>query len=210
MHSTRFTLTSVAVLLCALLVGAEQAPPPATQPGADGCGDPQGRGNAGRKRRGARGPAKSCSRGPTPARCGAARLVSHVLAVIERSATNRGHDTHIRTDQHHPKSPLKTNGEPASGGPNPSNVDAIFMGHRDAARRCAESRTAGFVRTKAWIRRRTCRSHGVRTGLSSRAPRRPLRWHPINGPGVVITEDAVFPRRGISPAFNFTDEFTRP
>jgi hypothetical protein len=27
---------------------------------------------------------------------------------------------------------------------------------------------------------------------------------------VVITEDAVFPRRGISPAFNFTDEFTRP
>src|SRR3954466_5214631 len=60
--------------------------------------------------------------------------VSHALAVIERLGYESGaYDTYIRTDSNIiSKTPLKTTGEPASGGPNLNNVDAIFfMGHRD-------------------------------------------------------------------------------
>ena len=60
--------------------------------------------------------------------------VSHALAVIERLGYESGaYDTYIRTDSHIiSKTPQKTTGEPASGGPNLNNVDAIFfMGHRE-------------------------------------------------------------------------------
>src|SRR5947207_15438159 len=60
--------------------------------------------------------------------------VSHALAIIERLGYESGaYDTLIRTDSHIiSKAPLKTTGEPASGGPNLNNVDAIFfMGHRE-------------------------------------------------------------------------------
>jgi uncharacterized protein len=61
--------------------------------------------------------------------------VSHAIAVIERIGYESGvYDTYIRTDSNIISyKPLKTDGEtPASGGPNLSNVDAIFfLGHRE-------------------------------------------------------------------------------
>ena len=59
---------------------------------------------------------------------------SHALSVIERLGYETGaYDTFIRTDSNIiARQPLKTNGEPASGGPSLSMVDAIFfLGHRD-------------------------------------------------------------------------------
>jgi uncharacterized protein len=58
----------------------------------------------------------------------------HALATIERIGYESGlYDTYIRTDSniisYHP---IMTTGQPASGGPSLSNVDAIFfMGHRE-------------------------------------------------------------------------------
>src|SRR5205809_5750028 len=60
--------------------------------------------------------------------------VSHALAVIERLGYESGvYDTYIRTDSAIiSKTPLMTNGQPASGGPSLANVDAIFfLGHRE-------------------------------------------------------------------------------
>lgn len=59
---------------------------------------------------------------------------SHALSVIERLGYESGlYDTYIRTDSNIiSKTPKRTTGEAASGGPTLSNVDAIFfMGHRD-------------------------------------------------------------------------------
>src|SRR5215216_6731064 len=63
--------------------------------------------------------------------------VSHALAVIERLGYESGlYDTFIRTDSNIISNhPLMTDGKPASGGPNLTNVDAIFfLGHRDVPR----------------------------------------------------------------------------
>ena len=60
--------------------------------------------------------------------------VSHALAVIERLGYESGmYDTYIRTDSNIiAKTALMTTGQPASGGPSLSNVDAIFfLGHRE-------------------------------------------------------------------------------
>src|SRR5437879_13330521 len=60
--------------------------------------------------------------------------VSHALAVIERLGYESGlYDTYIRTDSNIiSKHPTMTDGKPASGGPDLTNVDAIFfLGHRD-------------------------------------------------------------------------------
>lgn len=60
--------------------------------------------------------------------------VSHAMAVIERIGYESGaYDSYIRTDSHIiSKTPLRTTGEPASGGPSLDTVDAIFfLGHRE-------------------------------------------------------------------------------
>ena len=60
--------------------------------------------------------------------------VGHALAIIERLGYESGQwDTFIRTDSNIiSKTPKKTDGSAASGGPNLGNVDAIFfMGHRE-------------------------------------------------------------------------------
>src|SRR5438093_2357338 len=59
--------------------------------------------------------------------------VSHALAVIEQLGYESGaYDTFIRTDSNIiAKQPMRTTGEPASGGPSLAMVDAIFyLGHR--------------------------------------------------------------------------------
>ena len=60
---------------------------------------------------------------------------AHAMATIERLGYESGlYDSYIRTDSEIiAKQPLTTTGQPASGGPSLSNVDAIFcMTHRDA------------------------------------------------------------------------------
>src|SRR6187399_2248940 len=67
--------------------------------------------------------------------------VSHALATIERLGYDSGlWDTFIRTDSNIvSKTPKKTDGSAASGGPNLGNVDAIFfMGHRDVPLEAAQ------------------------------------------------------------------------
>jgi len=59
---------------------------------------------------------------------------SHALSVIERLGYETGlYDTFIRTDSNiASKTPKRTTGEPASGGPSLQMADAVFfLGHRD-------------------------------------------------------------------------------
>jgi type 1 glutamine amidotransferase len=143
--------------------------------------------------------------------------VSHALAVIERLGYDSGaYDTYIRTDSHIiSKTPLKTTGDPASGGPNLNNVDAIFfMGHRDVPlddKQKAE--LLSFVRDdgKGFVA-----AHVGLTAFESWPEFGELigarfDGHPVNGPGVVINEDPGFPATKHFPArFDFTDEFYQP
>jgi type 1 glutamine amidotransferase len=143
--------------------------------------------------------------------------VSHALAIIERLGYESGaYDTFIRTDSHIiSKAPLKTTGEPASGGPNLNNVDAIFfMGHREVPlddKQKAE--LLSFVRDdgKGFVA-----AHVALTALESWPEFGELigarfDGHPVVGPGTVINEDPSFPATKHFPArFDFNDEFYQP
>ena len=141
--------------------------------------------------------------------------VSHAMAVIERLGYESGaYDTYIRTDSNIiAKRPLKTNGEPASGGPSLSNVDGIFfLGHRDVPiddRQKAD--LLSFVKDdgKGFVA-----AHTATTAL--------LEWpefgellggryddHPWNtATGTIVNEDPSFPAtKHFPPTFTFTDEF---
>src|SRR5437016_10408152 len=119
MITQRLRSTLLAALCGCLLLGAQQG-----QPGA------------GRGGRGGRPPGRKVVLAWADTRNGIAQhdSVSHALALIERLGYESGvYDTYIRTDSaiisKHPK---MTNGQPASGGPNLNNVDAIFfLGHRE-------------------------------------------------------------------------------
>ena len=87
------------------------------------------------------------------------------MAVIERLGYESGvYDSYIRTDSNIiSKSPLKTTGEPASGGPSLGNVDAIFfLGHREVE--LDDKQKADLL---SFVRRR----QGIR-GRPHRDPRR--------------------------------------
>jgi uncharacterized protein len=224
MHSARFTLTSLAVFLCALLLGAEQAPPPATvSPAQTGVADqpqpPQGRGQRGRGAGRGAARTRKAVLAWADTRNGQAQheSVSHALAVIERLGYDSGaYDTYIRTDSNIiSKSPLKTTGQPASGGPNLSNVDAIFfMGHRDVPLDDAQkAELLSFVRDEG---KGFVAAHVGLTAFESWPEFGELigarfDGHPINGPGVIINEDPAFPVTKHFPAtLPFTDEFYQP
>jgi type 1 glutamine amidotransferase len=142
--------------------------------------------------------------------------VGHALAVIERLGYDSGMwDTFIRTDSDIiSKTPKKTDGTPASGGPSLSNVDAIFfMGHREVPLDAGQkAELLQFVRD----------GHGfvaAHVGLTAFAS-----WpefgdligarfdgHPIVGQGVVINENREFAATRHFPAsFEFNDEFYQP
>ncbi|MEO8484689.1 MAG: ThuA domain-containing protein [Acidobacteriota bacterium] len=132
----RTGLTAIAALLCVVWVVAQQAPPQqgpgGAQPGARGQADGRGRGGG----RGGAPRTKKVVLAWADTRNGQAQHDSstHMLAVLERIGYESGtYDMYIRTDSdiisYNPK---KTDGTPASGGPNLNNVDAIFFaGHRN-------------------------------------------------------------------------------
>jgi len=142
--------------------------------------------------------------------------VGHALAVIDLLGRQSGlWDTFIRTDSNIiSKTPKKTDGSNASGGPNLNNVDAIFfMGHRgvpiDAAQK---EELLSFVREgKGFVA-----AHIALTAFDSWPEFLELigarfDGHPINGPGIVINERPDFPASKHFPAsFPFTDEFYQP
>jgi type 1 glutamine amidotransferase len=146
----RTGLTGLAVLLCVVWVVAQQNPP---QQGPGGA-QPGARGQAAGPARGGRqGAGQAAGQAPTQGRGGAARTkkvvlawadtrngqaqhdsTTHMLAVLERIGYESGtYDMYIRTDSNIISyNPKKTDGTPASGGPNLNNVDAIFFaGHRN-------------------------------------------------------------------------------
>ena len=142
--------------------------------------------------------------------------VGHALAVIERLGYDSGMwDTFIRTDSNIiANAPKKTDGSPASGGPNLSNVDAIFfMGHREVP--LEESQKAEllqFVRDgKGFVA-----AHVGLTALESWPEFGEMLGgrfdqHPIVGPGTIINESPNFPATKHFPAtFAFNDEFYQP
>jgi type 1 glutamine amidotransferase len=141
--------------------------------------------------------------------------VSHALAVIERLGYESGaYDTYIRTDSSIvSKQPTMTSGQPASGGPSLSNVDAIFfLGHREVELNAQQkSDLVSFVKDegKGFVAAHT----GV-TAFESWPEFGELlgaRYdgHPWNTTyGSIINEDPAFPATKHFPAvFNFTDEF---
>jgi len=130
MNKKRFGLRLLAVLGASLIVFAQQSTSP---PANSQAGRGQGSGRGGRS---GRPPGRKVVLAWADTRNGIAQhdSVSHALAVIERLGYESGaYDTYIRTDSAiisaHPK---MTNGQPASGGPSLSTVDAIFfLGHRE-------------------------------------------------------------------------------
>lgn len=142
--------------------------------------------------------------------------VSHALAIIARLGYDSGMwDTFIRTDSNIiSKTPKKTDGSNASGGPNLNNVDAIFfMGHREVPLEASQrEELLQFVRDgKGFVA-----AHVALTAFDSWPEFLDLLGarfdgHPINGPGTVINENPEFPAtRHFAPSFPLTDEFYQP
>ena len=217
MNRARLAATSIAMLFCSLWVFAQtaaQAPtgPPSVPAAQGGPGRGQGRGGG---------------RGPRPrktlliwadTRNGQAQhdSVSHAMAVIERLGYESGvYDSYIRTDSNIiSKSPLKTTGEPASGGPSLANVDAIFfLGHREVELDDKQKADLlSFVKDegKGFVAAHTATTAFL--GWPEFGEMLGARYdgHPWgSAAGTIINEDAAFPATrhfGAAP-FAFTDEF---
>ena len=223
MHAVRASLITLALVAAGILATAQQptSPPSAGQTGVDNAQGtpPQGRGQRGRGAGRGAARTRKVVLAWADTRNGQAQhdSVSHALAVIERLGYDSGaYDTYIRTDSHIvSKAPLKTTGDPASGGPNLNNVDAIFfMGHREVPLDDKQKADLlSFVRDdgKGFVA-----AHVGLTAFESWPEFGELLGarfdgHPVNGPGVVINEDPTFPATRHLPArFDFTDEFYQP
>jgi uncharacterized protein len=142
--------------------------------------------------------------------------IGHALAIIERLGYESGMwDTFIRTDSNIiAKAPTKTDGTPASGGPNLGNVDAIFFaGHRDVPLTPSQKEELlqfvrdghGFVAAHVGLTAfESWPEFGELIGAR-------FDGHPITGAGVVINENTTFPvTRHFPTAFKFDDEFYQP
>src|ERR1051326_8395236 len=124
--SLRTGVTVIGVLLCSVWMVAQQALP---QQGRQGAGQAPGRGRGATR-------TKKVVLAWADTRNGIAQHDSstHMMAVLERIGYESGtYDMYIRTDSDIISyAPKKTDGTPASGGPNLNNVDAIFFaGHRN-------------------------------------------------------------------------------
>jgi uncharacterized protein len=141
--------------------------------------------------------------------------VSHALSVIERLGYDSGaYDTFIRTDSNIvAKQPLKTTGEPASGGPSLAMVDAIFfLGHRDVPiDEKQKNELLAFVRDEG---KGFVAAHTALTAFESWPAFGELLGGRYDGhpwgdaPGTIVNEGTDFPAtRHFPPGFAFTDEF---
>lgn len=220
MRGLRLTLVFLLTVSSGLwaLAQAPQAPAAAGQPAVDQAAGtaPQGRGGRGRGGRGAQPRVRKVVLAWADTRNGQAQhdSVSHALSIIARLGYESGaYDTYIRTDSHIiSKTPTKTDGTPASGGPNLNNVDAIFfMGHREVPIDAKQKDDLlSFVRDdgKGFVA-----AHVGLTAFESWPEFGALigarfDGHPVNGPGVVINEDPAFPAtRHLPASFPMTDEF---
>ncbi len=223
MQRATLALTTAGIITCGLLAFAAppvQQPTPAPARG-QAVGPDGARGQAGQRGgRGQRagGPARKRVLAWADTRNGIAQheSVGHALSVIERLGYESGlWDTYIRTDSNIIASaPKKTDGTPASGGPNLTNVDAIFfMGHREVAIDDAQKAELlqfvkdghGFVAAHVGL---TAFESWPEFGemLGAR-----FDQHPIVGPGTIVNEDPAFPAtRHFAPSFPFNDEFYQP
>ena len=217
----RLFLGSIALAagaVCAAFVFAQppsqQNPPQQTPQGQAGRG-PGGRGGG----RGGRGrPAGRkvlLAWADTRNGVGQHESTGHALATIERIGYESGlYDTYIRTDSniisYHP---LQTTGQPASGGPSLSNVDAIFfLGHREIPLDDQQRKDLlQFVHDdgKGFVA-----AHTGTTAFESWPEFNQLiggqfDQHPWGTTsGTVINEDPTFPATKHFPStFPFTDEF---
>ena len=141
--------------------------------------------------------------------------VSHALAVIERLGYESGlFDTYIRTDSNIiSRHPTMTDGKPASGGPDLTNVDAIFfLGHRDVpldARQKVD--LLSFVKDdgKGFVAAHTATTAFLDWPEFGELIGARYDGHPWNTAyGSVINEDPGFPAtKHLAPVFSVTDEF---
>ena len=218
MNRARLAATSIVVVFCSLWVFAQtaaQAPtatPSAPAVGQGGPGRGQGRG-------GGRGPrARKTLLIWADTRNGQAQhdSVSHAMAVIERLGYESGvYDSYIRTDSNIiSRSPLKTTGEPASGGPSLANVDAIFfLGHREVELDDKQKADLlSFVKDdgKGFVAAHTATTAFL--GWPEFGEMLGARYdgHPWGtAAGTIINEDPAFPatRHFGGAPFAFTDEF---
>jgi len=187
---------------------------PTNQQSPDARGRGQGRGGAGR---GAAPRTRKVVLAWADTRNGIAQhdSVSHALAVIERLGYESGaYDTFIRTDSNIiSKSPLMTNGQPASGGPSLANVDAIFfLGHREVEL-SPEQRAdlLSFVKDdgKGFVAAHTATTAFLGWPEFGEMLGGQYDDHPWGtADGSVINEDPNFPATRHFPAtFPFSDEF---
>jgi uncharacterized protein len=207
-------------IACTLLVavtaltGASGAQAPVTQAGASA---PQG-GRGPRPARPASPRKRVLAWADTRNGVGQHEFVSHALAVIERLGYDSGtYDTYIRTDSHIVAAqPKKTTGEPASGGPSLSNVDAIFfMGHRDVPIDDAQkAELLAFVRDQG---KGFVAAHHALTAFDSWPEFGELLGARYDGhpwgtaSGTIVNEGTDFPAtRHLAPTFAFSDEFYQP
>jgi len=210
---------SLGVLACGALALARQTAP-------EGRGAAAGQASVGAPaggQRGARGGGRSAVQRKrvlawADTRNGQAQhdSVGHALAIIERLGYESGMwDSFIRTDSNIiSKSPKKTDGTPASGGPSLSNVDAIFFaGHREVALDASQKEELlqfvrdghGFVAAHVGLTAfESWPEFGELIGAR-------FDGHPITGDGVVINENPSFTASKHLPlAFSFNDEFYQP
>ena len=141
--------------------------------------------------------------------------VSHALALVERLGYESGlWDTYIRTDSNIASyQPKMTTGEPASGGPSFSNVDAIFfMGHREVP--IDDRQKADLLKFVHDDGKGFVAAHVALTALMSWPEFGEMlggqfQDHPYGSvAGSVINEDPAFPATKHLPGtFNLTDEF---
>jgi len=141
--------------------------------------------------------------------------VSHALATIERLGYESGFwDTYIRTDSNIVAyQPKMTTGQPASGGPSLTNVDAIFfMGHREVA--LDDQQKAELLKFVHDDGKGFVAAHVGLTALMSWPEFGEMlggqfQDHPYGSvAGTVINEDPAFPAtRHLPVTFNLTDEF---
>jgi type 1 glutamine amidotransferase len=227
MHRTRLGVTWAAIVAAGMFAFAERLPSLADQTAGAGRGGggaagqgavDQAPGRQGGRGRAGGGPARKRVLAWADTRNGQSQheSVGHALAVIERLGYDSGMwDTCIRTDSHIiSKTPKKTDGSNASGGPTLSNVDAIFfMGHREVPLEASQKdELLSFVREgKGFVA-----AHVALTAFESWPEFGDLigarfDQHPIVGPGTIINESPDFPAtKHFAPSFPFNDEFYQP